>query len=85
MADRIWQHYSLSPSGTARHDYVSARFRTLKALMLTKRTLCAFASSYVFCIISLYDENESCEAFKSIMHTRVEEHVRKLYLNTRTI
>lgn len=55
----------------------------LKALRLTNRTLCDFAIRYIFRIISLYDEEGSCEAFKPIIpHPRVKEHVRKLYLNT---
>ncbi|KAJ5476508.1 hypothetical protein N7475_002237 [Penicillium sp. IBT 31633x] len=54
-----------------------------KTLRLTNRTLCDFVSREVFRVISLYDEEESCKAFKSLIQSpRVKAHVRKIYLNT---
>jgi hypothetical protein len=69
MADRIRQHYSLPPLEllvmiASLLDSEHSRLRFLPSGR--------YASSqkrYVIRIISLYDENESCEAFKSIMHT----------------
>jgi hypothetical protein len=56
---------------------------TLKSLRLTNRTLCHLATRELFRVISLYDQEESCQALKAVIpHARLKQHVHKLYLNT---
>ncbi|KAJ5779542.1 hypothetical protein N7457_007262 [Penicillium paradoxum] len=58
-------------------------FESLKALRLTHQKLGDYADREFFRIVSLYDEKESCEAFKSIIpNPRLKHNVRKIYLNT---
>lgn len=56
---------------------------TLKALRLASRALCSFATKYLFSEVSLYTEDESCQAFESILtHPQLKDQVHKVRLNT---
>ncbi|KAJ5464218.1 hypothetical protein N7475_007353 [Penicillium sp. IBT 31633x] len=56
---------------------------TLKTLRLTSHTLCFFATKYLFSEVSLYTEDESCQAFESILtHPQLSDKVYKVRLNT---
>lgn len=56
---------------------------TLKSLRLANRMLCHLATRDLFRVVSLYDTEESCQAFKSIIpHATLKKHVHKLWLNT---
>ncbi|CAI7616361.1 unnamed protein product [Penicillium glandicola] len=58
-------------------------FETLKTLRLTSRMMCAFAIKHLFSTVLLYEDEESCDAFESIMaHPHLEHHVHKIHLNT---
>lgn len=56
---------------------------SLKSLRLTNHLLSSFASESLFRIVHLHDDDESCEAFKSIIsHTTFKDKVQRIYLNT---
>jgi hypothetical protein len=60
-----------------------AELETLKSLRLTSRMLCHFASKDLFRVVTLYDTEESCHGFKSIIsHPQLKYHVAKVYLKT---
>ena len=57
--------------------------RTLKSLRLTNRILCDLATRDLFRVVSLYDNEESCQALESIIpYASLNRYVHKLYLNT---
>jgi hypothetical protein len=57
--------------------------KSLKSLRLTNRLLSSYASRYLFRVVHLYDDDESCEAFKSVIsHPSFKSHVQRIHLNT---
>lgn len=57
--------------------------KSLKSLRLTNRQLSSYASRCLFRIVHLYNDEESCEAFKSVIsHSTFKRRVQKIHLNT---
>ncbi|KAJ5201648.1 uncharacterized protein N7498_006311 [Penicillium cinerascens] len=57
--------------------------KSLKSLSLTNRQLSSYASRGLFRIVHLYNDEERCETFKSIItHSTFKRRVQKIHLNT---
>jgi hypothetical protein len=57
--------------------------QTLKSIRLANRMLCSFATAHLFSEVQLFTEDDSCEAFESIItHPELKDRVQKVRLNT---